>query len=751
MKIALALLSVLVVGSVAAGAAPEDFFVSPAGRDANAGSRSAPFATVLRARDAVRVALARPGGLPDGATVWIAGGDYELHETLELTAADSGHAGAPIIYRATGNSVPRLLGSAAVNPAAWKPLGDAARQRVHPRVDPAVLRELDLAGLGLTRTRQFAPGSRFTDQWFTIDLFANGQRQPLSHWPNPTENIRGSNDPGWTTCNGSKSADAFCYGAGGEPDDKDATDELDLDGTHRAERWKASLAAGHEIWLKGFWRTPWEPITMKVAGIDPATESIRLAEAPPEGMGSKYTHAAETNPPWRVGSGQEKWLALNLLDEIDQPGEWALDVADQKLYWYPPAPVSTLEVRISDRGTPLVRLDGAAFVQLIGLTLEGGMGTGVEIVNGQDDTVAGCTIRNVDGTGIRLQGGARNTVQSCDIVEGGGCGIEVLHVGDRAKLISADTRLLNNHIHHTGRLAFREGIRLDTVVGVTVAHNLLHDLPKGGVRTDGINNCLFEANEIHNNALGESDTGAFYNYGGWTTYGNVFRGNLVHHCNRSNGFYSDDGTSGDIYEENVVYDVINGLLFGGGHDLIARHNLFVKTKAQSLDDRGIARHYELGTAYEARLRAMRPDEEPWKSYGERLKTEFALRENLWADVLDPAKHPEYPNGSAMVDNVAVATGGFLRPKHGDVDVRDNLLISTAAQAGFRDLARMDLHTDKPEILAKFPRLDTILAQAGLQRDEYRLQVPTREETGGFTDHGREGDLRNEDQFIKRAQ
>ena len=502
---------------------------------------------------------------------------------------------------------------------------------------------------------------------------------------------------------------------------------------------------------KAFGALSWAPVTMKVAEIDPAAQWIRLAEAPAEGMGSKYTRAVGTTPPWRVGSGQEKWLALNLLDEIDQPGEWALDVADQKLYWYPPAPVNTLEVRISDRGTPLMRIDGASFLGFVGLTLEGGMGTGIEIVNGQDNTVAGCTLRNVDGTGIRLQGGARNTVQSCDIVEGGGCGIEVTHAGDRAKLISADTRLVNNHIHHTGRLAFREAVHLDTVVGVAMAHNLLHDLPKGAVSTVDINNCLFEANEVHNNALSESDTGAFYNYGGWTTYGNVFRGNLVHHCNRSNGFYSDDGTSGDIYEENVVYDVINGLLFGGGHDLVARHNLFVKTKVQSADDRGIARNYKLGTAYETRLRAMRPGEEPWRSYGVRLKAEFGLRENLWDDVLDPAKHPEYPNGSMMVDNVSVATGGFRSPKNGDVDVRDNVLIPTVEGAGFYDVARMDLRTDHPEILAKFPRLKTILAQAGLQPDKYRSRVPTREETGGFTDHGKEGDLLNEDQLIKRNQ
>ena len=279
MKTSLTLLAFLLAVSLQASAG-ENFYVSPAGSDGNSGTRNAPFATLAHARDVVRAALARSGGLSGGATVWIGRGDYPLAATLEWTASDSGRAGAPVIYRALGDGPVRLLSSVAVNPGAWKPLSEAARKRVHPRVDPAALCELDLSGLGLTRIKQFAPGNHFTDQWYTIDLFANGQRQPISHWPNPTENIRGVNDPGWITCNGSKSPDAFFFGAGGQPDDKDATDELDLDGTHRAERWKSSLDAGHEIWLKGFWRTPWAPVTMKVAEVDPAAQWIRFAEAP---------------------------------------------------------------------------------------------------------------------------------------------------------------------------------------------------------------------------------------------------------------------------------------------------------------------------------------------------------------------------------------------------------------------------------------------------------------------------------------
>ena len=52
-----------------------DFFVAPNGRDDNPGTRKQPFATLARARDAVR-RLKADGGLKAGATVLVRGGTY---------------------------------------------------------------------------------------------------------------------------------------------------------------------------------------------------------------------------------------------------------------------------------------------------------------------------------------------------------------------------------------------------------------------------------------------------------------------------------------------------------------------------------------------------------------------------------------------------------------------------------------------------------------------------------------------------
>src|SRR5207247_5504474 len=80
-----------------------DLFVSPAGSDANPGSKAKPFATLERARDAARE-LKHAGKLnKTGLTVWLRGGDFLRINTLELTATDSGAPNGPVVWRAYGN------------------------------------------------------------------------------------------------------------------------------------------------------------------------------------------------------------------------------------------------------------------------------------------------------------------------------------------------------------------------------------------------------------------------------------------------------------------------------------------------------------------------------------------------------------------------------------------------------------------------------------------------------------------------
>ena len=104
-------------------APPLQLFVSTAGDDAASGGLASPFRTVRRAQAAVRAAAAA-GSAAGGIAVNLRGGTYSQHDgsvLLALTAADSGTAAAPIVWRAYGGEDVVLSAGLTVPPAAFRP------------------------------------------------------------------------------------------------------------------------------------------------------------------------------------------------------------------------------------------------------------------------------------------------------------------------------------------------------------------------------------------------------------------------------------------------------------------------------------------------------------------------------------------------------------------------------------------------------------------------------------------------------
>ena len=106
----------------------------------------------------------------------------------------------------------------------------------------------------------------------------------------------------------------------------------------------------------------------------------------------------------------KRYYAFNILEELDEPGEWYLDRNSGVLYFWPPAPLGRGEAAVSLLEEPLITLDGASNVTLRGLTLEYTRGDAVDIRGGAGNKVVGCTIRNIGNVAVKIESGERHSV-----------------------------------------------------------------------------------------------------------------------------------------------------------------------------------------------------------------------------------------------------------------------------------------------------------------------------------------------------
>ena len=531
-----------------AASAESAFYVSTNGSDANPGTRGHPFLTFERAREAVRNA-----GQAGAGKVVVRRGRYEFSATFVLGPQDSGTAKHPVIWEAAKGEKVRLEGGRELAASAWQPVEDTATlQRLEP-VARGKVRKADLKALRIstppfpTAYHGAPPGP---------ELFCGDQRMKLAGWPNQ----------GWA-------AIAKIVEAGSRPRDGDSAGRpgiFEYSGD-RPAKWQ--VADG--IWLQGYWCYDWYDEVIRVAAVDSATRRITLA-AP------HVYSLMQGNPSPR------RYRALNVLEELDQPGEFVINTASGVAYFWPPEDGAT-PVTVSTLDAPILTLKDTSYITLRGFVVECGLGDGIEVTSGTNCAIQACTVRNLRKTGIRVEGGFAHRVCDCDIYDTGTGGL-MLAGGDRKTLTPGRHEALNNHIWRFSQhqLTSAYGLTFGGV-GCGAAHNLIHDAPHQAVFVGG-NDHVFEFNEVHHVCTETDDCGALYKGRNPSCRGNIIRFNYWHDIGSPMGhgnaaIYFDDGDGGDLVLGNVFVRCGEpglgsfGTVFShGGHDIRAENNIFVDCK-----------------------------------------------------------------------------------------------------------------------------------------------------------------------------
>jgi hypothetical protein len=297
------------------------FFVSLNGNDAWSGKQpevnsdrtDGPFATLHRARDAIRTLKGTDGELTSPVTVILRSGTYFLQNTLVLSSEDSGTRECPITWCAFPGETPILSGGQVVT--GWRPYKGLILQAEFPEAKGKQV-----------QTRQ---------------LFYKGQRQRRARWPkfDPADPIRG----GWA------------YPQGPVPEFGARAFRFKPDTFPR--RWSKPYEGEVKIYVGHGWCSNRVPIR----AIDYDTQTIGLAH---DTLTIDY-------PPWFMNvplNENSRFFVENLLEELSEPGEWCCDSSEGLLYFWPPSGV----VEDGDIVVPtldcLLRIRDAQWITLSGIT-----------------------------------------------------------------------------------------------------------------------------------------------------------------------------------------------------------------------------------------------------------------------------------------------------------------------------------------------------------------------------------------------
>ena len=582
--------------------AAAEFYVAPDGNDGNPGTKERPFATLARARDAVREVKGR---VPrENITVLLRGGVYRLADTLVLTLADSAANGQTITYAADPGETPVL--SAGVPVPKWekaadlKGLPEAARGKVWV-ADVSVVREL--------KKRQ-APAATLASPtnrgWQFFTLYSGGRRLPRARGP------------------GFSPARRFPRGSG---------DRQTIDFPPGAVKSWPDLRDAELVVIPCYY---WISNILPLASVDQSSHLARTAVPGTYPLGKNG-----------MADREAAWVE-NVLEVLDEPGEWVLDVEKARLYLWPegrrPAddiaiPVLTglvrVEGRIDDkapRDTPVANLvfRGLTFTHGDRFPWHGRTGWGLQhdwerfdspsamlrLRGAEGCAVEDCHFVNAGSSGIRLDLDCqRNRIVGNHLERLGGVGILLAGYGPGTKDVNRQNEVANNHIHNTGQLYWGSPAVFAWQSGENrIAHNYIHHTPYTGICVTGRiawdpkgeGECsrtvrwkevgldpsgrvprlpwqkrepflhsrknLIERNEIHDAMEVTGDGNCIYVSGAGG--GNVVRENYCHDCSgryMNAAIRCDDDQHGTRIERNIVHRTRGygeGIISKGDNDIL---------------------------------------------------------------------------------------------------------------------------------------------------------------------------------------
>lgn len=600
-----------------------NFYISQSGNDSWSGKlpdankkNDGPFRTLERAIN--EITTMNNSGKLSGLNVklFVRKGTYEITNTLKIVNSDTNRRPTSILLRNYKNEKVVFVGGRGLKGFAHvndKSYLNRINKKFQQNIFEVDLKQNHIDDYGKI-TNRGRPG---------MELFFNEKRMQPARWPNVGYD---------TIVDVPQTGDTRFEGYVTRQDENGIPKgrhygRFQYRGDH-PDHWNKP----EEIYLHGFWVFTWDDEIVAVQSIDKEKKEIILK--PPH---SRYGYM-------KGGA----FYAFNVLEELDQPGEWYLDRVNGKLLFWPPNPLSSGNVIVSLLNSTMIELEDTRNVKIKGIHFKYSRGTAIVIKGGENNTIDNCSFNDFADLPIRIDGGIKNGIIKCNLFDLSSGGV-MLRGGDRKSLTAAGNFVINTHIHDFGQwLKAHQSAIMIGGVGNYLAHNLIDHGPGTGIMLSG-NEHILEYNELHHLGQEMADVGAFYMGRNWTQRGNIIRYNFFHDLNGPgenyvNGVYLDDFTSGTKVYGNIFLRCATGVEIGGGRDNEVSNNIFIDNNLGiSVDARGIdwAKYFFDG-GDSSLFRGMESVKYSQPPYSEK----YPILLNLYKD------EPALPKGNKIINNVS---------------------------------------------------------------------------------------------------
>lgn len=648
------------------------YYVAPDGEDTNPGTFSAPFATLQAAQEAARETEGR-------VVVNLREGTYRFTKSLALTKEDNNTT-----YRAYMDEKVVFTGADELPAGQFARVTDeAVLSRIVDKKARDFIYAIDLKATGITDYGTLAPyGNGEKEIVYDPALFVDDERLTLSRYPN---------EGYLTTGNVAETGTALTKA--------DEVREIKYSKFEVADSRLQKWDKAEDIWAFGYFMHDWAESNIPVQ-IEGNTVTAK-----------HLTYAG-------VVSNRRLYF-YNLLEELDQAGEYYLDRANGTLYLYAETSPAASSIHFATFARPFITMDGCEDVAIKGIAFEKSVSKGIVGTDLQNVTVADCEFSGISDGVVSILQSSGCTVVGNHVHDVGSFGIQ-LGGGDRVTLTPGNNVIENNLVEHFSQVktTYSPGVEI-VGVGNAIRNNEICHAPHFAI-VYGSNDNVIEYNDIHNVCTDTADSGAVYICRDWTARGNELRYNYFHDLQmidtntgmQMQAVYLDDQHSSTNVHGNIFYKVDSVALIGGGRNNTFQYNIMLEcAKPLVLDERGTnwqADAVKAGGSFRNILDSLPYQEGTWaEKYPELV--------NILED------EPGVPKYNVVSENVEYKSAGYQIAEAAKPSGRFENNIELSNTQAFADYKNKDftLLADS-EIFEKIPDFEPInFGRIGLRDNEVK--------------------------------